>query len=158
MITKYLPEFKVVEVNNLTGLRNGHMLSQVKVGADITKTSDGKWIENGIVVGLSNNGTIENYNASKHKTMFLHYTEELLTILPELKYFAVPVEGDTYIRAIALYTGDTFTTNNYVGESGVAAKVVNGVLTLQSSAEGADFIATKSTLPDGSVAYEFMKI
>ena len=165
MITKYLPEFKVMEVNNLTGLRSGHMLSQVKVDADIAKTGEGKWIENGIIVGLNNDGTIGNYNKSAHKTMFVHYTEELLTFLPDLKYFAVPVEetGDTYIRAVALYTGDTFTTNNYKGESDnqtyVAAKVVDGVLTLQTAADAdSEFIATKSTLPDGSKAYEFMKI
>lgn len=165
MITKYLPEFKVMEVNNLTGLRSGHMLSQVKVNAGIAKTGDGKWIENGIIVGLNKDGTIGNYDKNVHKTMFVHYTEEILTFLPDLKYFAVPVEetGDTYIRAIALYTGDTFTTNNCVKTAGdveyKAASVVNGKLNLQTAANAdSEFIATKSTLPDGSEAYEFMKI
>lgn len=162
MITKYLPSFKVMEVNNLTGLRSGHMLSQVKVGTDIAKVAKGNlsFIENGIIVGLSADGTIENFDVTKHGCAFVHFTEELNTVLSGLEYFAVPVEDETYIRAIALYVGDTFTTNNHSavveGETYVAAKVVDGVLTLQTAADDDSmFIVAKSDLPNGDDAYEF---
>ena len=156
MITKFLPEFKVFEVNNLTGLRNGHIVAQMK--ADATIVGDKEYVENGIIMGLNADGTLSTYDSTKHAVPFVHYTEEILTWLPELKYFAVPVEdGVVYPRGIALYVGDSFTTNNCSG-SGAYAKVVNGVLTLQSEAEGAIFKATASTLPSGEPAYEFLYI
>lgn len=156
MITKFLPEFKVFEVNNLTGLRNGHIVAQMK--ADATIVGDKEYVENGIIMGLNADGTLGAYDATKHAVPFVHYTEEILTWIPELKYFAVPVEdGVVYPRGIALYVGDSFTTNNCSG-SGAYAKVVAGVLTLQTEAEGAMFKATASTLPSGEPAYEFLYI
>ena len=159
MITKFLPEFKVFEVNNLTGLRNGHIAAQMK--ADATIIGDKEFIENGIIMGLNADGTLGAYVKGTHAVPFVHYTEELLTILPELKYFACPVEdGVVYPRGIALYVGDTFTTNNYTGaiEGDGYATVANGVLKLQAAAEGAMFKATASTLPSGEPAYEFLYI
>ena len=162
MITNYLPTFKVVEVNNLVGLRSGHMLAQQKAAADIATKSYGeyKFIENGIICGLNADGTIGNYDVAKHgAAMFLHYTEELNTYIDELKYFAVPVEeGVAYPRCIALYVGDSFTTNNYAGteEGAKFAKVVGGVLTLQAAADkDSAFIVVESSLPTGEKAYEF---
>lgn len=162
MITNYLPKFKVFEVNNLTGLRNGHMLAQTPADAAIAVKTVGDYdfIENGIIVGLSATNTVENFDKTKHCQMFVHYTEELNTILPDLEYFAVPVEEDgTYPRCIALYIGDTFTTNNYSGELGTAkyAKVVNGILTMQTAADvDSAFIVTKTTMPNGEDGAEFM--
>ena len=172
MIRGFLPTFKVFEVNNLTGLRNGHMLSQMKADANIASVvfgknpntnEDMKWVENGIIVGLNSDGTIGNYDASKHAQPFVHYTEEILSFLPELNLFACPIEdGVVYPRCIALYVGDAFTTNNYKGtiegNGDGYAVVENGVLKLQASAEGAMFKATASTLPDGSTAYEFLYV
>lgn len=161
MITNYLPKFKVFEVNNLTGLRSGHMLAQTKADAAIaTKTvGDYEFIENGIIVGLSATNTVENFDATKHSQMFVHYTEELNTVLPDLEYFAVPVEEEgTYPRCIALYVGDTFTTNNYTGtyEGAKYAKVTNGVLELQAAADAdSAFIATPTTMPNGAQGVEF---
>ena len=131
MITSFLPTFKVFEVNNLTGLRNGHILAQMK--ADVSKIAkkaagDGEWIENSIIVGLDADGTISNYDAAKHP------------------------------RCIGLYIGDTFTTNNYTGEYEGAkyAKVVNGVLELQAEATADSiFKATPTTMPDGEEGVEF---
>ena len=153
MITKYLPKFKVVEVNNLTGLRSGHMLSQFAADESLATTVNGnKFIENGVIVSLGNDGKIVPYNKG---TMFLHYTEELNTFIDELQYFAVPVEGDTYIRCIALYTGDTFTTNNVVVvKEGAYGKVEGGKINITDDATGAQFIVKKSTLPNGDEAYE----
>lgn len=168
MITSFLPTFKVFEVNNLTGLRNGHMLAQMQADVDnIAKVTFGdiEFVENGIIVGLDADGTISNYDPAKHDCPFVHYTEEILTWLPELKYFACPVEdGVVYPRAIALYVGDTFTTNNHkaIGAEDDRstykyAKVTNGVIELQTAAdENTMFKAVDSTLPTGEPAYEFL--
>lgn len=162
MIRGFLPTFKVFEVNNLTGLRNGHMLAQMKADvANIAKVTAGnsEWVENGIIVGLDAAGTISNYDPAKHEQPFVHYTEEILTIFPELRLFACEIEdGVVYPRAIALYVGDTFTTNNYTGEYETAkyAKVVDGVLNLQTEADGDTmFMATPTTMPDGEEGVEF---
>jgi hypothetical protein len=163
MITKYLPTFKVFEVGSLTGLRAGHMLSQRPAHADIKKVDKNgyNFIENGIIVGLNADGTVGNFDKSAHKVAFVHYTEELNTFMDELKYYALPVEevGDTYPRCIALYAGDEFCTNNVAADvdNAVAAKVVDGVLTLQTAADADSlFAVSASTLPTGEKAYDFV--
>lgn len=162
MITNYLPKFKVFEVNSLTGLRSGHMLSQIPADSAITTKTVGdyKFIENGLIVGLSATGTVENFDKSKHGQVFVHYTEELNTFLSDLEYFAVEVEdGVAYPRCIGLYVGDSFTTNNYTGtyEGAKYAKVgANGVLELQASADADSmFLAVPTTMPNGSEGVEF---
>ena len=159
MITKYLPEFKVFEVGSLTGLRAGHMVSQQPAAADIAKKAvgDNNFIENGIIMGLNVDGELTNWTKG---TMFVHYTEELNTFIDELKYFAVPVEDKTYPRGIALYVGDSFCTNNVVEVEGAKyAKVVNGVLNLQTTADDdTHFSVKESTLPTGEKAYDFVYI
>lgn len=167
MITNYLPKFKVVEINDSVALRSGHMLSQVPVDAAITKKTiaidDDKsvsFVENGLIVGLGANYTIENYDATKHSQAFLVYTEELNTFINELHYFANELieDEDNFVRALALYVGDTFTTNNYSGtlEGAKFAKVVDGVLTLQTAADiDTMFIAKPTTMPNGTAGCEF---
>ena len=152
-ILNYLPKFKVVEVNRLTGLTAGHMLSQFKNG-DVTLTQAGEndFLENGLIVGLSKDLVIDNYDAEKHAQPFLVFNEELNTFMNGLKYYAEPVvDGEVYPRAIGLYVGDTFTTNNYTG-AGDFATVNNGVLTLGTKGI---FKAEKATLPTGKVARKF---
>lgn len=168
MIRGFLPTFKVFEVNNLTGLRNGHMLAQMKADVkNIAKVTAGnsEWVENGIIVGLDAAGTISNYDPAKHEQPFVHYTEEILPVFSELRLFACEIEkedeedaGTVYPRAIALYVGDTFTTNNYTGtyEGAKYAKVVGGVLTLQTAADANTmFTATPTTMPNGEEGVEF---
>lgn len=162
MIMSFLPTFKVFEMNNLTGLRSGHILANMP--ADLEKTAvkeagGNKYIENGIILGLDANGTVSNYDPAAHKMPFVHFTEELLTYFQELRLYAEPVVGGVvYPRCIGLYVGDTFTTNNYTGEieGNGYATVEGGVLKLTDAADGAMFKATKSTLPDGGDAYEFL--
>lgn len=165
MITRYLPEFKVFEVGSLTGLRAGHVLSQQAAASDIAVKAVGKYkfIENGIIVGLNSDGTVGNYDKSKHAKAFVHYTEELNTFMDELKYYALPVEevGATYPRCVALYTGDAFCTNNVAAEVVGAkfAKVVDGVLTLEVEASADSIFSVKeATLPTGEKAYDFLYI
>ena len=175
MITKYLPTFKVFEVGSLTGLRAGHMLSQQPAASTIRvkEVGDSKFIENGIIVGMNADGQIVNWSNAEgtdnvSKTMFVHYTEELNTFVDELKYFAVPVEekyengqkkpdyDSTYPRCIALYTGDSFCTDNVVGTPSAYAKVDNGVLTFVSNKADAQFAVKEGTLPTGDKAYDFV--
>lgn len=176
MITRYLPTFKVFEVGTLVGLRNGHIISQQPAAATLAKKTVGEYsfIENGIIVGISNEGKVENFDKAKHTKAFVHYTEELNTYLDELKYYAVPVERkydsvsgkevddmeSTYPRCIALYEGtDAFCTNNVAAdvEGAKYAKVVNGVLTLETEeSDDSMFIVKDSTLPTGEKAYDFL--
>lgn len=159
----YKPSFKVMEVNNLAGLRIGHVLAQQPAADAIAKVDFGgdKYIENGIIVGLGKTGEIENYDKAKHAMPFVHYTEEIITYLVGLDSFAVevPKEGKAYPRCIGLYVGDAFTTDNVVA-GGVSAarcfgKVVDGVINLEE-AESNDsmFIVNKTTMPNGKVGYE----
>lgn len=157
MITKFLPTFKVVEVNNSTGLRSGHVLAQFPPASTLTAVTKGtlSFYENGILMSLSADGELDNYSGVG--APILHYTEELNTIVNGLKYFAVP--DDEYPRGVVLYIGDSFTTDNVDGTISTAkfAKVVAGVATLQTVADkDTVFIATPTTLPDGSDAVELV--
>lgn len=163
-ILNYLPTFKVVEMNRSTGLVTGHVLSQFPAGTIATKAVTGTlgFIENGIIVGLTNDLTVENYDPTAHSMPFIVFTEELNTFMPGLKYFATPVEADyTYPRAVGLFVGDVWTTNNFTGTGagGVYAagdnfaKVVNGKITLQKAADANTLFAVEeSTLPTGEEA------
>ena len=166
-ILNYLPKFKIVEINRSTGLVAGHVIAQMPLKANsalINRTYTTEFLENGFILGV---GTatlqLEKFSAALHSQPFLHYTEELVTFMDGLKYFAVEedADGDIYPRAIGLYVGDSFTTNNVTYlESATHAKVVDGVLTLQT-AKDADtlFIVEASTLPDAeTTAYKFTYI
>lgn len=166
-ILNYMPTFKVIEMNRSTGLVMGHVLSQNLGGTVLTSNTTAApgytFIENGIVVGLSNDRTIENFDPEKHAQPFIVFTEELNTYLDALKYFATEVVNRVvYPRAVALYNGDVWTTNNYSGTytNQTYAKVVAGVLTLQASADAYTlFRVEDSSLPaDGSQALRFTYI
>ena len=166
-ILNYVPTFKVIEMNRSTGLVMGHVLSQNLGGTVLTSNTTAApgytFIENGIVVGLSNDRTIENFDPEKHAQPFIVFTEELNTYLDALKYFATEVvDRVVYPRAVALYNGDAWTTNNYSGTytNQKYAKVVNGVITLQAAADAYTLFAVEdSSLPsDGSQALRFTYI
>lgn len=155
---------KVVEINLSTGLRIGHMLSQ-----HAYKDSTNKYVDNGNFFRLDKTN-VDNVvladNANAVGPYFLHYTEELFTtgLVDGLKYFTDEiVDGVCYPRCIALYVGDTFTTDNYTGTlsnaSGYATVGKDGVLavvdTAPASVTGPLFQAVKSTLPNGDPAVQF---
>ena len=158
MITNYLPKFKVLEPNNLTGLRNGHMLAQMPAADTLASVTVGetRFVENGVIASLDADGKVGNYVAGTQP--FVTFNEEISYILPGACYYATPVDEE-YPRAIALYVGDTITTNNVSGDIATAkyAKVVDGVITLQTAADANSmFIAKASTLPDGTAAAELL--
>lgn len=164
-ILNYLPEFKIVEPNRLTGLVTGHVLAQFPLNpaAAIIKTVGGSdFVENGFIVGLGKDLQIDAYDPAKHAAPFLVFTEELNTIVGGLKYFATEEDagGDIYPRAIGLFVGDVFTTNNYAVAGAVApkyAKVVAGKLTLQDAADATTmFVVEAATTPNGEDAYRFI--
>ena len=169
-ILNYLPTFKVVEINRSTGLVAGHVLSQFTLAENSTlikKVNEGQdnemeFVENGFIVGLDNDLTVDKYNATNHAQPFLLFTEELNRLFPGHKWFATEADadGDIYPRCIGLYIGDAFTTNNYDEDSQSEpkyAKVVNGVLTLQNEPNpDTMFAVEESSLPTGDDAYRFI--
>lgn len=165
-ILKYLPTFKIVEVNRSTGLVSGHVIAQFPLAADSSLIKnvqeDVNVLENGAIVELKDDLTVDGVNGASAQP-FLVFTEELNTFMDGLKYFAdaADAQGEIYPRGIALYVGDVFTTDNYTGELSGAkfAKVVNGVLTLQTIADNDTLFAVEeSTLPLGDDAGRFIYI
>lgn len=157
---KLMPKFKVVEPMRSTGLLSGHMLSQFPAAAAITTKTVGNVdvVENGLIVGLNHNLEIGNYDKTVHKDVFIVFTEELSTVLDGNAYFAnMPdSDGKIYVRAVALKAGDVWNTNNYLGTLGDTmkfAKAVNGVITLQTTADEDTLFAVKAySLATGEVS------
>jgi len=161
-----LQKHKIVEVNKLVGLLSGHMVAQAKF-----ETEDA-FLDNGHILFLDLNGNLVMHGDADAATLgqpFLHYTEELMDgPVSGYEYFTVEVmDGVAYPRAIALYEGDEFTTNNIanlVGEGAFAdwdngeawAVLDDGLLTLidelPEAYEGPLFKAFKDRLPAGQVA------
>ena len=148
-----MANYKEVEANNLVGLRNGHIIAQtplLKTDYNQAVVENGLiFVHNGAKLGLMTAGTIEN-------VPLLHFTEELLFEGRQmLKDFAVEWNDEdiAYPRAIALYVGDTFTTNNYTGTPLATDKytVTNGVFTKYTAGEALahQFYGVLTTLPDG---------
>lgn len=126
MYEKFLPAFHAVEINLSLGHRIGHAISQDPVDgvADlVTTVKNGKnsynFLENGKVLGYNKDAHLEAY---KEGRPFLLYNDELPTgPFDSLDQYAQYVEDTSkpvYTRAIALYEGDTFTTDNVVGTDG----------------------------------------
>ena len=163
MYERFLPTFAVVEINNSTAHRIGHAISQVPCyAADVKVKEVGsyKFIENGIIVGLDADYKLANFNAAKHSQPCLVYNDELITgPINTLDKYAEEVEDGkpAYVRALPLYLGDTFTTDNFAGEAADGyAEVVDGQLKLQSDVTANTlFIARKTNLPNKKTAVEF---
>ena len=169
--------FKVLEVNNIAALRNGHMLSQIVLPKNKFLGGSATYIENGEIVFLdvdgklatlnkvgTTNGTDAITNAADVKPQlqpFIIFNEELMTgPYTDLKYFAEVFDADNvaYPRALALNVGDSFTTNNYVGTyTNAAYATINtdGKLALATALpttayRGPLFACVPGYLPDGT--------
>lgn len=165
MYERFLPEFKVVEINNSTAHRIGHAISQVPAyKASVAHKTVGNYdfVENGIIVGLGTDAQLSNYDASKHSQPCLVYNDELITgPIDSLNKYAEEIEAGkpVYLRALPLYLGDSFTTNNFTGNAQDGfATVDGGVLKVSADKTDAMFLTKKSTLPNGEVAVEFTYI
>ncbi len=166
-IINFLPEFKVVEPNRLTGLVMGHVVSQFPLNpafAGIIHDYEYDMVENGFILGLGSELEVDEYDPSRHAQPFLLFTEELNTFFSGLKWYATGAdeqEGFIYPRLVGLYTGDSFTTNNFAGTytNQKFAKVIDGQLSLQSIInEDTIFAVEESTLPTGDLALKFTYI
>lgn len=156
MITRYLPEFKQLEPDNLLGLTAGLVVAQVPVkytaAADETPEAYGvktvekngyKFIENGVLCTFDSNGEIVDWTAEK--PLFIHFTEELNTFLGDRKYFAVECEKDeTYLRLVMVVPGSEWTTNvaEASGDAYAAAVTAGKIVCVNDNA----------TLPNGDAA------
>ena len=102
---------KVVEMNQSTGLRTGHMVAQTRL--DVVGDS----FDNGYILALDVTKDALKLAEGTESRVFIHFTEEYQPIMKAgLKYFSVPLmkdaDGDKYCypRAIALYENDAWTT------------------------------------------------
>lgn len=165
MLRNYLPTFHQLEPQNLKGLYGGDVVAQRPVayasavyGVPTVQVGSVYFIENGILCGLNDEAKVVSFddsdNVSAHP--MVHFTEELPTILEANSTFAVLAkEDETYLRLIVLHTGDEFVTDNVdATDEGPYAKIDNGVVTLQSTANSDTMFAVmEDTLPDGTPAY-----
>jgi hypothetical protein len=174
--------FKVLEVNNIVALRNGHMLAQAVLPKNKFLDGSQTYIQNGEIVFLdvdgklatlnkvgTTNGSDAITNAADVKPQlqpFIIFNEELMTgPYTDLKYFAEVFDADNvcYPRALALNIGDAFVTDNYVVGAGTQANgayaTINGNGKLSTSNvlpttayRGPLFAVATTTLPDGVTA------
>lgn len=131
-------------------------------GVATVAKGDAKFIENGVIMGLDQDGNLVNYDAAlAGSPKMIHFTEELPEILKVKNTWALKCEeGETYPRGVILQAGDEFVTDNVTGTLSAAgyATISNGVLALAATAPegGAEFAAYPDTLPDGTSAYHFI--
>lgn len=168
MYNKFLPNFKVVEINNMAALRMGHVIAQNAIDKEnIRLVGKGenkayKYLENGVIVGLGVDGKIANYDSAKHAQPMLVFTEELIAgPFYSLDQFAEEVGADdVYPRCLPLYLGDTFTTDNVkVVEDGLYGIEANsGLICKAGSNAQAMFRGVACKLPAGQDAVELQVI
>lgn len=153
-----LTTHRIVEVGKLHGLLSGHMIAQAEYD---TGSANGT-LDNGFILTLDKaTGKLVKAGAAS-KEIFLHYTEELMTgLVSGYEYFTVEADanGICYPRAIALYVGDEFVTDNVAGTipangSFAKAQIANGVITVNAAPTAGNplFLVKKDTLPNGTAA------
>lgn len=179
-----LPTAKVVEINKSTGLRIGHMLAQqplkvadVAAGAADQVITQGteKFLSNGFIGFQDVNGEVTVAEAAagvSNPQPYLHFTEELMGGYSQfLKHYMTKFEdsatNEVYPRMIALYPGDIFTTDNFVGTDAEGLVTIDpatgqldfDIATTANALGGVSkliFRAEATTLPDGvTAAYAF---
>jgi hypothetical protein len=153
-VIKYLPTFKQIEPENLYGLTMGYVVAQTP--ADLTsvptvKINEGTedevvFIENGILCALDSTGKKIIAATGKERQLFIHFTEELNTVIEGRKYFALEVQdGEAYPRLVALLPGSVWTTNQVYN----ATVLTNaGIVSIDDDA----------VLPDGRAAKTYMYV
>lgn len=164
-----LTAHKIVEVNNLVGLRSGHIVAQ----APYRQVDAETYLDNGNILFLDTAAelVLADHADAILKQPFLHYTEELMNgPVMGTKYFTVDldetlgVDAVCYPRAIALYEGDEFTTSNFETRLTLASGTkyfgvvgANNIIEIVDAVpvtayEGPLFVAEKDTLAAGDAA------
>jgi hypothetical protein len=164
--------FKVVEINNSTALRIGHVVAQqpldkaaIEASGKVVPVSKDGYLDNGFFLKLDNDGAVVvPVDGNATSPAYLVFNDPILDLREDyglLSDFAEKFDDDDlmYPRLVALYPGDVFTTDNYAGNVPAAGtpglayvNFATGVLTIGSLPEdyvGPKFSVLRSTLPDG---------
>ena len=148
-LNDYLPTFNYIEPNNLKGLQPGFVVAQVdNVKSDLLTKE--KFLENGKICGVSVVSGKPEIHAftSADKTMYIHYTEPLNTIVDADKYFAVNVNVEAP-RLVQLIPGDEWMSTEKLNlEGDLAGHIVE--ITDTTGWYGV------TTMADGSKGYHYM--
>lgn len=142
-IFDFVPKFNIIEPNNLKGLQPGFVVAQVepagvyntdgtiKAAADITNdlvnttaVSGHYLVENGQLAQLTKDGYVP-YVSGSTDPVYVTYTEELLTVINNFKYYAADVEHDP-ARLVQLIPGDEFTTTYAPDSAQMADAIADG--------------------------------
>ena len=150
-----LPTFNYIEPNNLKGLQAGLVVAQVdNVAAGLLK--QGKFLENGKICGMSVVGSKVEIHAftSADKTMFIHYSEPLNTVVNEDKFFAVNVKNECP-RLVQLMPGDEWmSTEELTLEGALAGRIVE--VTKTTGIGKADDWYSCETMANGDAGYHYV--
>lgn len=152
-IYDYLPTYHQVEPNNLKGLQPGFVVAQMEVAPSATGTllTNGMF-ENGRICGISADGIIP--AATDAKTLFISYTEPLLTVFPANKFFAVDTAHEN-VRLVQLIPGDEWMSDI----DGLATSYSGRIVELgTANTQSKDDWYGVSTLADGTSAHHYMFI
>lgn len=155
-IYDYLPKFKQVEPNNLKGLQAGFVVAQMEVAesakAAITYNGEGKIMENGVLCSISKDGIIK---AAEGLPVFLHFSEELLTLNSGKRFFGVELDHENP-RLVQLIPGDEWMTD-YVYDAEELTQLGIVELTAENTQSKDDWYSV-TKLADGTAAKHYMYI
>ena len=156
-IYDYLPKYKQVEPNNLKGLQPGFVVSQMEVAeaakADITVGGKGEFMENGVLCSISKDGIIK---AVEGSPVFLHFTEELLTLPVGKKYFAVNLKEENP-RLVQLIPGDEWMSSKELTLSGALSGRIVEVTKTSGMGKSDDWFSCE-TMANGDKGHHYMYI
>lgn len=166
LITK-ANEYGQLELNQVAFRRDGRIIAQYKLDAEIP------YVENGMLLAIDYvNKTIKYPTADQTTEIALNYTTEHMydeRLAYGLKHFKL--DNGTFLPRLGLLAaGDRFTTNavEYTGELSTLKTAVangtiyghtsaNGYITVNATAEKAVLKAIEfTTMPDGSDAIKFV--
>ena len=162
-------EYGQLELNQVAFRRDGRIIAQYKLDAEIP------YVENGMLLAIDYvNKTIKYPTADQTTEIALNYTTEHMydeRLANGLKHFKL--DNGTFLPRLGLLAaGDRFTTNavEYTGElselkTAVANGTIyghtstNGYITVNATAEKAVLKAIEfTTMPDGSDAIKFVAL
>lgn len=150
----------VVEDNNLNGIRQGHMLSQMPFDTAGNADLNGE-LDNGYILEVTDEMKLTLHDGGTGAA-YLHYSEEYIAFLESasLDMFYLDIAKGDIPRAIALVNGDSFTTDRFKSEASAAlvdgkvygGKIAGGVITVTDATEDAIMLIQKATLASGKDA------
>lgn len=168
LITK-ANEYGQLELNQVAFRRDGRIIAQYKLDAEIP------YVENGMILAVDYvNKTIKYPTADQKTEIALNYTTEHMydeRLVNGLRHFKL--DNGTFLPRLGLLAaGDRFTTNTveYTGElEDLKAAIangeiyghasVNGYINVNDTAENAVLKAIEfTTMPDGSDAIKFVAL